>query len=225
MQDIRKLIHNLENGLSEINTYFNSWKIKINDSKTEAIVFTHSKIMIKEQLKHQISFNQVKLPWNQSVKYLGIILDSKIKFKNNILTSIKKTKQRIANIYCLLKKHSPLNIHSKLTLYRSYLRPILTYACPVFANCAKTHINKLQITQNKCLRMVLSAPYVTEISSLHEKTNLPYIDEFIDQLTENFYKKSQFSKNKLIKKLGKYKYNSLPFRLKHRLPKRLSSIY
>ena len=34
--------------------------------------------MQKEQLKHQISFNQVRLPWNKSVKYLGIILDSKI---------------------------------------------------------------------------------------------------------------------------------------------------
>ena len=225
MQDIKKLIHNLEIGLSEINSYFNSWKIKINDTKTEAIIFTHSRIMQKEQLKHQISFNQVRLPWNKSVKYLGIILDSKIKFKENITTSIKKTNQRIALIYCLLKKHSPLNLHSKLTLYRSYLRPILTYACPVFANCAKTHISKLQITQNKCLRMILSAPYVTRIALLHEQTNLPYIDEFIEKLTENFYKKTQFSKNKLIKKLGKYNYNSLPFRLKHRLPKRLTSIY
>ena len=220
MQNMHKLIENLEAGLIEINEYFNSWKIKINHSKTEAIVFTHSTIMKKEQLKHQISFNNSTLIWNKKVKYLGILLDNKVLFKENVLSSIKKTNKRIALIYCLLKKNSPLNIHSKLTLYRSYLRPILTYACPVFANCAKSHLDKLQRTQNKCLRMILSAPYITKIAVLHEEANIPYIHEFIDKLTENFYKKAHCSKNKLIKKLGKYQYNSLPFRLKHRLPKK-----
>ena len=51
----------------------------------------------------------------------------------------------------------------------------------VFANCAKSHIDKLQITQNKCSRMILSAPYVTKITLLHEQTNLPYIEEFMNK--------------------------------------------
>ena len=220
MQDIVSLKNNLEIGLNQLNTYFNSWKIKINDAKTEAIIFTHSRIMQKEQDKHQLTFNQATLIWKNSVKYLGVILDKKVLFKENVIRSIKKTNQRIALIYCLLKKNSPLDTHSKLTLYRSYLRPILTYACPVFSNCAKSHLAKLQITQNKCLRMILNAPYITKITVLHEETNLPYIEEFIDKLTENFYKKAHFNKNKLIKKLGTYNYNSLSFRLKHRLPKK-----
>ena len=138
----------------------------------------------------------------------------------NITNSIKKANKRISILYPLLHKKSYVNFHSKITLYRSYIRPILTYACPVFSNSAKTHIAKLQVTQNKCLRMVLNAPYITKITELHEKSNIPYMTEYIDKLTNSFYDKANISKNSLIKRLGKYSANTLPFRVKHKLPKK-----
>ena len=210
----------MSEGIYQISKHFSDWKIKLNNSKTEAILFTHSRIMQKLKKDHQILLNGSKLIWHDQVKYLGVLLDSKLTFSKNIQTNVVKAKKVISTLYCLLKKHSHVNFHSKLTIYKSYIRPILTYACPVFSNCAKTHISKLQTIQNKCLRMVLNAPYRTKISILHKLCNLPTISEFIDKLSENFYHQTSKSTNNLIKELGSYSYDSLPFRVKHKLPKK-----
>jgi hypothetical protein len=116
-------------------------------------------------------------------------------------------------------KQNSVPLKEKIYIYRSYIRPILTYACPVFANAAKTHIQKLQVAQNKNLRMALSARYCTRIHLLHERSNIPLIREYISKLTENFYKKSATSVNSLVSRLGEYSHRT-PFpRLKHKLPR------
>lgn len=219
--NLNSLITIIENGLKEIETFFNGWRIKINDSKTEAILFSHSTIMQREKQKFKIKHNNNELQWKTAVKYLGVMMDQKLLYRSNIDYLINKAKKNIAVLYPLLKKRSKLNFHSKLTIYRSYIRPIITYACPVWSNTAKTHMNKIQVLQNKSLRMVLDAPYITKIEKLHRDTQIPFIENYIKKLTINFYKKLTISDNKLIKKLGCYNHNSFPFRIKHKLPKKL----
>ena len=157
------------------------------------------------------------MDWFPTVKYLEVILDSKQIMKENILNNISKARKASGILYPLLKKHSSVPLNSKITLYRSYIRPILTYACPVFANTAKTHIKKLQIAQNKNLRMVLSAPYRTRTQLFHKRLKIPLITPFIAKLTESFYKKSAKSENRLVQRLGVYHNRSLPHYLKHKL--------
>jgi hypothetical protein len=217
--ELSELIKRMEIGLKEIESHFLSWKIKLNSAKTETILFTQSTIMRRESNTQKIMFNGNALEWLPKVKYLGVVLDAKLLMKQNIDNNIVKARKASGILFPLLKKNSSVALKSKITLYRSYIRPILTYACPVFANTAKTHIRKLQIAQNKNLRMVLSAPFRTHIHLLHSKTRIPKIETFIAKLTETFYKKSARSVNGLVKRLGVYSSRSLPSRLKHKLPR------
>lgn len=152
---IRILNDKIEYGLQTLKSFFTNWKIKLNDSKTEAILFSHSRIIQRDKSKEKINFNNCELDWNPAVKYLGVWLDQKLLYRVNIEKFIKKSKKNIAILYPLLKKRKSLSFHSKLTLYRSYIRPALTYACPVWSNSAICHINKIQVTQNKCLRIII----------------------------------------------------------------------
>jgi hypothetical protein len=81
--DLPKIVDTLNNGLQAISVHFDSWKIKLNTSKTEAILFTKSTKMIKLSNDHQIAFGDALLEWKKQVKYLGVILDSKMLFSNN----------------------------------------------------------------------------------------------------------------------------------------------
>jgi Reverse transcriptase (RNA-dependent DNA polymerase)/Endonuclease-reverse transcriptase len=218
--DLPKLTHRLDSGLEEIQEYTDSWKITLNVPKTEAILFTHSRKMKALSITNKVKFKNVELEWKDSLRYLGIWLDPKLTFGSNIAKNVVKAKKAMAILYPLLKKQSPLNTEGKITIYRSYIRPIMTYACPVFDNSAKCHIKKLQTVQNKCLRMVLNAPLRTRIKTLHDRTNLPMLDEFIGKLTENFYIRSSYSNNKLISRLGDYTRLPSHIRRKHKLPKR-----
>jgi hypothetical protein len=217
--DIKALVKRMELGLAEIESEFSSWKIRLNSLKTESILFTKSLIMQREQENHKISFNGSFLEWLPWVKYLGVILDNKLLLSKNIVNNVAKAGRAMKILFPLLKKNSCLSLKPKLTLYRSYIRPILTYACPIFANAAKTHLNKLQVLQNKNLRMVLNAPFRTRIQTLHKKTNMPTINEFITKLTDKFYIRASGSTNRLVKRLGDYSQRTLPQRLKHKLPR------
>ena len=175
--------------------------------------------MKKTQNSDRISIDEQELDWKNSVKYLGVTLDAKLTFKENIGYNHLRARKAMAKLYCLLKRTSTLNLACKLTLYRSYIRPIITYACPVFSNCADCHMQRLQILQNKCLRMILVAPFRTRISYLHRISGIPTIKSFVGKLTKSFYKNSAKSTNKLVSRLGDYSRPSDLQRPKHRLPR------
>ena len=217
--DLESLVQALEEGLAMVQAHFESWKMCLNQQKTEVILFTKSSRMIKDRAEHKIHFGGEQLEWSDAVKYLGVTLDAKLLFKHHIELSLKKSNGAIALLYSMLKKHNSLPIKQKLSMYRTYIRPILTYACPVFSHCAKTHKQKLQTFQNKCLRMALSAEYCTRIADLHRESRIPTIDQFVGKLTENFYKRCDSSSNKLIKRLGAVPVSHLAS-LKHRMPRR-----
>ena len=218
-KNIKRLKSTLESALRKVSIYFDQWKIKINHTKTDAIVFSHSRVMKRKLPLNPLTLNGNQIEWKDSVKYLGVHLDDKLNFKLHIQNAIIKSKKAIAALYPIIKKNSSASFRSKLTIYKSYIRPILTYACPVYSNCPKTHFNKLQIMQNKCLRMVTSSPFHTRITELHSKTKVPYVRDFVDKSTEKFYCSTKSHENDLIRNLGDYTTDSLPFRVKHKMPR------
>lgn len=201
--------------------FFASWKIKINNSKTEFIVFSKSHKMIKKAKEDEIEIDNEKFKWLDSVRYLGVHLDSTLNYKTHIDTVIAKAKKIISILFCVLKKNSTLNAHSKVFIYKTYIRPILTYAGTIFHNCPKTYFGRLQILQNKCLRMALNVPYYSRNADNHQSAAIPTIEEFIQKNADRFYDKLKSHNNDLINKLGDYNINSLPFKLVHKLPKKI----
>lgn len=217
--NLSRLRDKLQNGLEEVNSYFTSWKMKLNSSKTEAIVFSKSLKVLRNADQFPISFDNAVISWSNPVRYLGGFLDSKLTFKFHIETVIAKAKKAIGILYCFLKKFSYVKTNIKIMMYKLYIRPIFTYAAPMLANAARTHIQKLQVLQNKCLRMVLSSPYDTRIVDLHSRAEVISIEAFVEKLTEKFYNSCASSSNALIKDLGSYA--SDPTRkFKHKMPRR-----
>ncbi|GFX67210.1 hypothetical protein TNCV_2185571 [Trichonephila clavipes] len=48
--------------------------------------------------------------------------------------------------------------HFLWSLYKQILRPVITYGSPVWGAAAATHMNKIQVIQNKILRVMTNAP-------------------------------------------------------------------
>lgn len=205
----------LEKGFKKIETFYRNWKIKINRDKTEPIMFTQSTVMNKKKVDYQIEIDGVKVPWKEQLRYLGVLFDPKLSFKNQIDISLRKTNGMIATLFSIFKKESSLPHNLKLLIYKLYLRPIFTYAAPLFVNAPTTHLKRLQTMQNKCLRMALNMPRYTRISELHEIAEVPTISEFIEKLTDSFYTRSRNVANDFVNSLGTY---NLVRRVKHRLP-------
>jgi hypothetical protein len=85
------------------------------------------------------------IAWKNDIKYIGVILDSKLTCKSHIRKSLTKANHRLRQLYPLLNKSSAIDINLALTVYKTLIRPIITYAAPAWGYAPKTQFNKLQV--------------------------------------------------------------------------------
>lgn len=67
-------------------------------------------------------------------------------------------------------------------------------------------IARLQIVQNKCLRIILGKPCDTKIIDLHAEANINFINEYIIDINKAY---RHDHTNSLIRNLGNYNINPL----------------
>ena len=148
-----KIIKSMKKVIHSSKIYFHKWKIKINESKTDAIIFPFNKSP-KRDPTLELSLGNTILPIKPVVKYLGIMLDSKLLFKQHIAMICDKAVKCGRALFPLLNRKSVLNYKNKMLLYKACIRSILTYGCSIFRKCAKSHLKRLQVIQNKMLKLI-----------------------------------------------------------------------
>lgn len=192
------------------------WKIKINQGKTEHIIFARkfTNLKIFEPLK--VNETRIK-PAEKYVKYLGVLLDKRLSFAPHIKNLVLKGHKAIRLLYPLLNRNSKLSTKNKKLLYTAVIRPTITYAAPVWCSASKTSLGKIQRIQNKCLRLVLNADRYTRVTDLHNQAEIETIADFTHRISKAFYshhiKKSALTKSmtdpELINSFPNYKHKFL----------------
>lgn len=201
--------------------FYAKWKIKLNEAKTEVIIFHKKYKDIK--IFQPITVNSFKTVPTTIVKYLGITLDNNLTYQIHVKQVLRKAYSVQSKIYPLLAK-STMHISNKKLLYKMLIRPIITYAAPVWCNISKTNMLLLQRFQNKQLRLILSADRYIRINDLHSRTEIEFIDKYVKSLAENFYK-TQINSSILTKNITKLRRYNLTFKLKHKLPHQFLPIF
>ncbi|GBO28346.1 putative RNA-directed DNA polymerase from transposon BS [Araneus ventricosus] len=166
------------------------------------------------------------LPWENQVKYLGLILDSKFSFRQHAEYNSDKFWNKMHTIMPLIGRHSPLSLNNKVLLFKQILRPIRTYFHPIWCITAKTQRRKFQILQNKILRIMTNAPWLARNDVIHRDLKIETIEEHVRNISRKFFTQLQDHKNPLVNgqveyahRNGKYPYPysttkwSLPLKL------------
>lgn len=198
----RYLVGRLQKGLDVLSEYFGDWKIRINAAKTQTIIFPLSKsarFVPKDDVL--IKMNDVSIPWSKEVVYLGLILDSKLLFRQHVDKILNKCSILIRCLYPLINRKSKLSLKNKLAVYKQIIYPVIEYAVPVWECCARTHKLKLQRVQNKVLKMVLNVPGWTRSSEVHELAEVKMLDQKIQEKCLKFREKCAISEYPLIQGL------------------------
>jgi len=162
------------------------WRIKINPTKTQAKIFT----LCRPLNPSPLIINNTIIPWldnNIPVKYLGLYFDRRLTWKAHIQNISNKTYQKITKLYPIINKYSKLKIDCGISIYKSIIRPSLTYACPIWCNASSTNIRKLQVIQNKFLRKILKAECIISNNQVHRELQIEKINNFIILQSKNFF--------------------------------------
>ena len=134
-------------------------KLIINLTKTHTMLFTNK----KEERRITIRAHNTILEQKSQCKFLGIIVDEEITWKNHINYIASKISKTIA-ILRLLKYTFPKHILK--TLYMSLIQPYLNYCNIIWGAADKTILEPLIILQKKAIRIINRVHYLEHTEPL-----------------------------------------------------------
>lgn len=112
--------------------------------------------------------------------------------------TLQKAKAQKRQIYPLINRSSSLSLKTKVLLYKSFILPIILYACPAWATASKSHIRPLQSIQNLTLRQIANAPWYVRNSTLHRDLKIIPIADLIQNITRKQFEDIPLHPNQLL---------------------------
>ncbi|KAL3285398.1 hypothetical protein HHI36_019502 [Cryptolaemus montrouzieri] len=101
----------------------------INPIKSSAMIISSKHSQVDTSQIDNISINNIRVPWVESVKKLGIILDCKLNFEQHVNSIYKKSYYKLKMLY--QHKHE-LNQDTKLNLAKVLVYPHFGYCNSVY---------------------------------------------------------------------------------------------
>jgi hypothetical protein len=176
------------------------WRIEVNPDKSAAIYFTRS----CKPLPPAIQMFGRPIPWVKRVKYLGVTLDRYMSFAPHIREVRNRAYFVLGRYYHLLNKRSKMSLRNKATLYKTCIRPIMTYASVAFSHVSAAKLHRLQAIQNRFLRMATGCPWYIRNVDLHRDFDLPTIKDFCKQAARRYFDLCPHHPNPLVVRAAAY---------------------
>ena len=168
----RNIVRRLNIDLKSLNNWLLANKISLNSSKTELIIFRKKGVQIPDL---NIKLNGVKLIPKSEIKYLGIIIDEHLTFKNHINIMNSKLK-RANNLLALSRHYLPANLLKQI--YYSHFHSHLSYGCQVWGQTSAA-ISQTVLLQKKAIRLMSFAPVDAPSSPLFKNLNILKLNDLI----------------------------------------------
>ena len=172
-----KNVKDIEKQLNEDFAHICDWlvdnklSIHFGEDKTKSILFT-SKSKIKKLQKLEIIYNNIRIKQHSRVTYLGCILEETMSGESMAHKVISKVNARLKFLHRKNKCLTPS--------LRRLLCKALKRLCIPYPNLSKKLKNRIQTSQNRCIRFCLQLDKMSHISQKEfEATNwLPFKERY-----------------------------------------------
>lgn len=180
-KDVQEIIKNVQNDLNNINEYMNKNKLKLNVDKTKCI-------MIKGKRTHDLSqynieINGAKIEKTDQIKYLGVIIDDQLNFKENNLYISKKVAKKIGFFARIAKN---MTTSAKINVYKSIIAPHFDYCSSLLFVADGEDSNMFQKLQNRAMRVVLGCNKYTSIAFMTDALQWQTVKQRVVSRTMQF---------------------------------------
>ena len=146
-------IDSLQAGLNIIDQWTTRWKMSINVSKCECVVFTREKAQLK--IRPNLAIINQTIPYNGTPKFLGVTFDPELTFKDHVKNIVVKCKSRINIVRALSGTNWGCNNDDLRLVYLTYIRSLIDYCgASWLPNVSDSNANKLEIVQTTIDRII-----------------------------------------------------------------------
>ena len=146
-EDSQVVSHRLNNDLAALDNYLNTKGLVLNPNKTQFVVVRRPGREIPDDLS--LSCQGVAIRPVASARYLGVIIDEHLCFRNQVEAVCKAVNQKTG---AFKHNRANLNHHAKRTFYLSVIQSTLEYASTAYVHCLAQQQYDLLL---KCARIAL----------------------------------------------------------------------
>ncbi|CAF4941389.1 unnamed protein product [Pieris macdunnoughi] len=163
--NVDRAVNSINKALDQLYIYYNDrLALQINPNKSKAMIFS------KDFPSNGILYNNHSISVVPNHKFLGVVIDNKLCFDLHINHIITNSLKGLNIIRCLAGVTWGADPKVLSMLYRSIVRSHFDYSCLAYSNsrCVK----KLDIIQNKALRIISGAMCSTPIRAMEVETKI-----------------------------------------------------
>lgn len=170
-RDIVRMKITLNTALNRVSQWMSDRSLHIAPEKSSAMILAKSRLPV---FPEPLALNSVNIPWKTTTKYLGVMLDSKLKWRPQIDSACVRATNALNCIKSISGIYWGSHSSSLLLLYKTLVRPHLDYASLIYGRCAKATLAKFDRVQYAALRVVLGMMRSTPINILlSESAEMP----------------------------------------------------
>uniref|UniRef100_A0A8C6UW15 Reverse transcriptase domain-containing protein n=4 Tax=Neogobius melanostomus TaxID=47308 RepID=A0A8C6UW15_9GOBI len=166
------LVTNINCELSKLKTWMDINKLSLNLNKTKVMFFGNY-----NGKPDSVNIEGVVLDTVSEIKFLGVIIDSKLSWKPHIRHIQGKVSKSISIIN---KAKFFLNYNALFLLYSSLVLPYLNYCVEVWGNNYKSSLHPLVILQKRAVRIIHKVGYYDHTNILFLQSKLLKMHDLVD---------------------------------------------
>lgn len=151
--DVNSVIRDLEQDLHILIKFCNDNLLSINLSKTKYMLFHSPRKKLGNHINPNVGSNTIEKV--SSMKYLGLLLDSTLSWENHIKSLEKKVASMCGMVY-RVRSFVPRQV--LLKFYYACIHSLLQYLVIAWGHACRSKLNKLQVLQNRCLKIIFKLP-------------------------------------------------------------------
>lgn len=176
----------LNEALRQLYLYYKvKLKLDVNPTKSTAMIFS-KKIDFHDSVN--IVYSSVNIQLVDEKRFLGIIFDSKLIFQSHVYKIVDKMQKSINIMRHLASVSWGMDPKILNMLFKSIVRSHYDYGLVVYGKyISKFLYRKLEVMQNKGLRLITGAFCSTPINSLEIEAGIPPVLIRLRYLTEKLY--------------------------------------
>ena len=127
----------------------------------------------QHQQHPQVFYRGKLIPLEKNPKILGVTLDTSFTFGLHAKKVVDKVGARLKVLKALAGTDWGNFPEDMLLTYKSLAASIIDYAAPIYApNLKPTHMRKLPVMQNHCLRVMTGCHAAASMEHLHHETHM-----------------------------------------------------
>ena len=162
--------------------WFSSNKLSLSLGKSKFIVF-HGKRKNSVPHLNKIIIDGEEICRAQNLKYIGLILDENVTWEPHINSIIKSLQPYFGVFYNI---RSFINLPTARSIYFSTIYSRIKYGIEIYGSATKRLTNKLQVMQNKLLKVLLNKNRRYSTNALHSYVNILNVDDICNSALLNF---------------------------------------